>query len=325
VINIAFKKIIFNGEITMMRLIKNLLLSVSVIGVSAIATSSAFAAAITGAKMGGSAINDYYVYDANSTSTFLVVNPTSSDVQRVLGGNASSPTGNIELRASSEKTGFDFTKNTSVNGVLNGENISISSLTSDDWFGAGNSTTIYGANNLANTWFNAAFNNYGISNTLLSSVGTSRGQLFNAFLLGKGFQRFSDPNISYINQNDVTGEISIGLAGHYDATNLLLPMLTSSQQNALKAALGTTKLQASELVKVLYNGQSQYLYNFSATSSGLVNNVGTGADGISHSGNYELKMAGVLPPLAKVPESSPIIGLIVVGGLLVVKRQVKKA
>jgi hypothetical protein len=309
----------------MIRLIKNLLLSVSVIGGSAIATSSAFAAAITGATMGGSAANDYYVYDANSTSTFRLANPTSADVQRVLGGDGSSPTGNIELRASSEQVGFNFTKNTSLNGILNGQNISLSSLTSDDWFGTGKNTTIYGDNNLANTWFNAAFNNYGISNTLLSSVGTNRGQLFTAFLAGGGFQRFSDPNISYVNQNDITGEISIGLAGHYDATNLLLPMLKTTEQNALKFALGTTKLQASELVKVVYNGQSQYLYNFSATSSGLVNNLGTGADGVSHSGNYELKRPGVLPPLAKVPESSPIIGLIVVGGLLVVKSQVKKA
>jgi len=49
---------------------------------------------------------------------------------------------------------------------------------------------------------------------------TSNGtKLFNIFKTNGGFQRFSDPNIPYVNQ-DAIGTISIGLAGHYDASSL---------------------------------------------------------------------------------------------------------
>jgi len=113
--------------------------------------------------------------------------------------------------------------------------------------------------------------------------------LFSTFLLAGGLQRFSDPNISYVNQDNQTGLIKIGLAGHLNAAPLLgLP--------------GT--IQASELVKVNYNGQaSQYLYSYKATNSGLTSKDGTN----SHTGNYEVSLQGELPP-KPVPEPAMAIG-----------------
>ena len=55
----------------------------------------------------GTAATDYLLYDSNNTHTFL--NPNAS-LQTILGGTAANPTGNVELAASSEKAGFDFTK-----------------------------------------------------------------------------------------------------------------------------------------------------------------------------------------------------------------------
>ncbi len=103
------------------------------VGVSAIAATPAQAGSLTNATIGGSNSSDYLVYDADGTNTFLVDN-TQANVQKVLDGNASNPTGNIELAASSEQLGFDFSKNTTLTGQIGGRDITLSSLTSADWF-----------------------------------------------------------------------------------------------------------------------------------------------------------------------------------------------
>jgi hypothetical protein len=150
------------------------------------------------------------------------------------------------------------------------------------------------------------------------------GTAWNKFNSGGGLQRFSDPNISYVNQNDTTGQVSIGLAGHLDATSLLLGTLSSTEQTLLNTLRDPSKagapMQASEIVKVVYDGgPAQYLYNFSATNSGLV-----AADDLkSHTGNYELLLAGIPP--AQVPEPSAMLGLMGLGGFLAAKRKMKNA
>lgn len=281
------------------------------IGVSAIATVPAQAGTLTGASIGGTAASDYLVYDSNATNTFTVAN-TSANVQKALSGNAASPTGNIELAASSEKAGFNFTKNTTLTGTIGGKTLTLSSLTSDDWFGVGKTTTTYGVSNLANTWFSQVLSQNGITSTLLGKFGYTQQALFTGFLASGGFQRFSDPNISYVNQDDASGLISIGLAGHYDAKPLL--GLPSNLSN-----LFTSPLQASELVKYTYDGKTDYLYSFKATKSGLVEKT----DGISHSGNYEVTIKGVAPKA--VPEPSVILGLLGVAGVFATQRKFKKA
>jgi len=111
------------------------------------------------------------------------------------------------------------------------------------------------------------------------------------------------------------------------AINGYLADPTVSQSNktiatGLLGVLGSKPIQASEIVKVFYNGgQSQLLYGFSATPSGLV----AADDGVSHSGNYELSFQGVLPTPAATPEPSAMLGLLGVGGFFAAKRQLKKA
>ncbi|MEA5604589.1 NF038130 family PEP-CTERM protein [Nostoc sp. UHCC 0252] len=282
------------------------------IGVSAIATVPAQAGTLTGASIGGTAANDYLVYDVQGSST-KIVDKTPANVQKVLDGNAANPTGNVELRASSEVAGFDFYKNTTLTGQIGGQSITLSSLTATDWFSTGSGmSTSYGANNFANTWFNQFYDAAGLGTSFIP-----RNQAFNAFLGINGFQRSSDPNISYVNQNDISGEIKIGLAGHYNLKDYYAPLLGNLGK------LLKNEFQASEVVKVTYNGKTDLLYSFSATKSGLSNNLGSGADGLSHSGNYEVTIKGV-PPVA-VPEPSVILGLLGVAGVFTTRRKFKKA
>ncbi|MBE9035545.1 NF038130 family PEP-CTERM protein [aff. Roholtiella sp. LEGE 12411] len=268
------------------------------IGVSAIATVPAQAGTLTGASIGGTAATDYLVYDSNATNTFAIPN-SQTNVQKVLDGSAANPTGNVELAASSEKAGFNFTKNTTLQGQIGGKDITLSSLTLSDW------TSSYKGTTFGQYWFNQALTFNGLS----SVVGTITGQgLFANFVNQGGFQRFSDPNISYVNQNDNTGLISIGLAGHYDAAPLL-----GLSSNPLRP------LQASEIVKYTYNGVTDYLFSFQATRSGLTEL----SDGVSHSGNYQVSIQGV-PPTA-VPEPSVILGMLSVAGVFATQRKLKKA
>lgn len=298
------------------------------IGVSALATVPAQAGTLTGASIGGTAASDYLVYDVQGNSTKLVGN-TSTNVQKVLNGNAGNPTGNVELRASSEKVGFDFTKNTTLTGQIGGKSITLSSLTETDWFSTGSGlSTSYGAQNFANAWFSEFYNAAGLI-TKESAIKSAlklpnstpntfiRQQAFNTFFNIGGFKRSSDPNVSYVNQDDISGEIKIGLAGHFNLKDYYAPLL-GTLGNFLKDGF-----QASEVVKVTYNDKTDFLYSFSATASGLTNSSGLGADGKSHSGNYEVSIKGV-PPTA-VPEPSVILGLLGVAGVFAMQRKFKKA
>lgn len=312
----------------MVKNIKRLIVGASVFAsVSAIASAPASAASLVNATVGGNA--SFLTYTVVNGQT--VVDPTNN-VQAALDGNSSAPGGNVELFSNSEAgslypssavnplsafnnfLGYNEVK--TLDGQLNGKNISLSSLTAVDWLGASNVTSLratlnsgvsanlkvaaiaslYNPSNLATTWFNTTLNKYGVAPDAAK---------FSAFLLAGGLQRFSDPNISYVNQNEQTGSIQIGLAGHFNAAPLL-------------GLTGT--IQASELVKVSYNGQaSQYLYSYSATNSGLVSKDGTN----SHTGNYEVALQGELPP-EPVPEPSVALGLFGLGGMLVARHKSTK-
>lgn len=297
----------------MAALLKKLLIGTSVaVGMSAVGMAPAFAGSLTNATIGGSAANDYLLYGVSGNQTVVIPN-NSANLQSVLTGNAASPTGNVELAASSEKTGFDFSKNTTLTGNIGGLSLSLSSLTFADW-----TADLGGGLTFGRKWFNDALINNGYAK-LVQSGGSYYTNAWNLFSTGgTGFQRFSDPNISYVNQ-DATGKISIGLAGHYDATPLLFKGLDAMSFGYINKMFRdpsklTSPIQASEIVKYAYNGTTGYLYNFSATASGLT----AKDDGISHSGNYEVSLAGVIvppPPAAAVPEPSTMLGLMAVGGL----------
>jgi hypothetical protein len=93
-------------------------------------TAPAMAASIANPTTGGA--DDVLVYGANSTNTFEIAN-TSSNLVTALTGDASSPTGNVELFASSESSGSNFNTSTTLSGTLNGKSIVLSSVTAADW------------------------------------------------------------------------------------------------------------------------------------------------------------------------------------------------
>lgn len=311
-------------------LVKKLLVGATVAaGVTALASAPAKAGTLTGASITGVNGTDYYLYDVKDTNSDGIVDKTyrndAASLSTILTGNSSSPTGNVELFANSETLTnaqyATYSKVTSLSGQIGGKSITLSSLTAADW-----ASTAAGGLTLAQAWFNEALTANGFGSLVNSSNQQKQaayGQAWTKFNSGGGLQRFSDSNISYVNQNDTTGQISIGLAGHYDATSLLFATLTDTQKAQLNAFRDPSKagapIQASELVKVSYNGLTKYLYNFSAKNSGLVEQ----GDGISHTGNYELLLAGIPP--AKVPEPSAMLGLMAVGGFLAAKRKMKNA
>jgi hypothetical protein len=263
--------------------INKFLLTVSVIaGMSAISTSTALAGSLTNPAIGGTSATDYVLYDADANTTF-VVSKTLANLQKVLGGNSSSPTGNVELAASSEKVGFNFSKNTTLSGTIGSKSITLSSLKSSDW-----STVVGGGKTLIDTWLKATLTTNGFGS--IATNNTLYTQIKKKFTDNLGRQRFSDPNISYVNQDDTTGEISIGLAGHLNATDLLVAGMTTLEKLAFFSLRSADKqgqpIQASEIVKVTYNGINSYLYSFTATGSGLHN-----PDSVK--GNYEVKLPGV--------------------------------
>ncbi|BAT51681.1 hypothetical protein NOS3756_06080 [Nostoc sp. NIES-3756] len=310
-------------------------------GVSAIATTPAQAGSLTNVTIGGSAATDYLVYGVQGNNT-ATIDKTFANVQQVLDGNAASPTGNVELRASSEKANFDFTQNTTLSGTIGGKSLTLSSLVLSDW------TSAYKGTTFGQYWFSQVLS---ANNIILTD--SNKTQLFSIFTNYGGFQRFSDPNISYVNQDDTTGKISIGLAGHLNATPLLLqsidgyladpkiPLSFKTLVSPLRNLLASTTIQASEIVKYSYDGGAyEYLFGFKATNSGLTEST----DGVSHSGNYEVAFQGIAPtptptptptpippvqptpqpPVQSTPEPSVVLGLAGVVGFIVTQRKLKK-
>jgi hypothetical protein len=301
-------------------------LSVGVLSLASLGALStpAIAASLTGATIGGSASNDYLIYGVNGSNQTVVIPNTSNpsvdfaNVQSVLTGNATSPTGNVELRASSEQAGFttaEFAKNTSLSGAIGGKKITLSSLTALDW-----ATTDYNGSGktFGRYWFDSVLAQALTINNTPVPVNFGAGinnSLFNAFVTNKGFQRFSDPNISYVNQN-TDGLVSIGLAGHYNALSVLfssntISALPPSVQPVVQAVLSRQNLlaQVSEVVKYSYDDgkQSGYLFSFKATNSGLV----ALNDGRSHTGNYEVTFQGAKP----VPVPAGFVGIALAGAI----------
>lgn len=316
--------------------IKKLLIGVSMVaGMSAIASAPASAFNLSG--------SDVLKFSATDTNNDGLLDTTQVDpnanLNTLLQGTSSSPGGNIELFASSESVTLQqflaSNARTSITGTVAGKDLTVSSLTAADWFGP-SLNIAYSANTFATTWFNAFYDNAGLASSensiktgmylktgdkswLTKTSAQIREVAYNNFLSDqvKGFQRSSDPNISYITTSG--SDLLIGLAGHYDAKAFYAPILGSYGQFIKDG------FQVSEVVKVKYGDTEKLLYSFSASKSGLVNAAGVGADGKSHSGNYEVSLTGVVPPPQKsVPEPSTMLALIGVGGFMASKRKMLK-
>ncbi|MDY7013773.1 MAG: NF038130 family PEP-CTERM protein [Cyanobacteriota bacterium] len=301
-------------------MMKKFLLGAStIIGISALSSVPAFAYTLSG--------NDYLLYESNGTNTGINAN---ADVDHLLNGNSNNPGGNIELFASSESVSLsNFLQSddrTSIEGTVAGKQVVVSSLTAKDWFGT-NLDTSYLADTFATRWFNAFYQESGLETNesliktvlaaqngdlswLNASSDRVRAAVYGTFLSDtvKGFQRTSDPNVSYIATKG--SDLLIGLAGHDD-----LKAYYASQLGPL-AALIKDGFQASEVVKVEYDGVTELLYSFNATESGLVEV----SDNSSHDGNYEVKMSGVVSTQS-VPEPSIMLGLVAVGGAIAASKR----
>ncbi len=316
----------------MNRTIKHLLLSSSLaIGLGAFGSLPAWAASLTGASVSGA----HLTYGVTGNSTAITGN-NAPNWQAALDG-----LGNVELGGmTGSPNTADFNQAITLTGNVDGFEVIISSLTATDWFGAGNTTTAYGNDDLANTWFDAALAAYGITDAgiqaavsglaysqtlaqtgnpilagmaanIAASQAPTTASLFDRFLAGNGFARFSDPNVQSVASNG-SGGLDIVLAGHYDATPQLFSFLNSTELAVVAAIIGGP-VQASELVKVSYRGQSYYSFGFTATQSGVVDPL----DGVSHAGNYLLtaQLPAESDPVA-VPEPATVLGLLTLGGVM---------
>lgn len=260
------------------------------LGLSLSAVAPARSASIGSVTASGD--NNFYRVDGGST---ILDNSYSGSLDSLLAGDASNPGGNIELGANTETQGLG--SQGKLSGFLNGQGITLSSLTAADWESDvdGNGRT------LGEDWMGDLLRTHAPQTQVDEEEGFNliRAILSLFFDMG-GRERFSDPNVSYVRQDD--DQVKIGLAGHYDAQ----PLLQSVGVN-----LPISPVQVSEIVKVNYGGETSYHYGLSATLSGVVNDQGVGADSTSHNGNYEVSLDAVQP----VPEPSLMVGTLAALGL----------
>ena len=257
-----------------------------------------------------------------------------------VGGNTA-PQGNVELFANSELppyspagggvagsavlpgSPFQTVPRTTFSGLLNTFPITLGSLNGDDWFASPGPYDISysrASTTLAQRWFNDLLDFYNfdtiMANALVSApiIEFARIGLFQAFRdQANGFQRFSDPNVPYVNLETTTGLVSVGLAGTTADLNALIefyvglaPILTDDQKASIIAQLQQVDIQASELVRtVLDGGAPQYLYGFVSAPVGLTTTDPTE----SYNANFDLSLQ-----LPGVPE--PASALLALGALL---------
>ncbi len=243
------------------------------------------------------------------------------------------PQGNVELFASSETGAFASTlsggafathSSVSISGSLQSVPISFRSLNGNDWFTTSLSTydTSYAgpSNNdtLARKWFNDFVTTYNVEGVLLgalvapATIDSERTNIYNALLGTGGFQRISDPNISYAIQDDVTEVVSVGLAGTQSflksqilAYVALTPSLTPTQKGIITAAITPMDIDASELVMINYNGVESPYYSFVAQSVGLATNDSTE----SYDQNFNITFTGIPEPASLSVLAMGAIGL----------------
>jgi hypothetical protein len=302
-------------------------------------TAPAMAANLTGATVTG---GQYKVYQENPDNGGLLFEVTASDANALEAlqepdGTLASPGGNVELFSDSETNAytslgaFQTASRTTLTTVFdNGTEIAFTSLNGEDFFGSTPDYN-YGASNLANEWFDAAFSANlaanGINEGLLFAISgglggpSSRAGFFNAFLGAGGFQRAADANISFVNLDD-DGNVSYGLAGHVD----LLFYAAGTPLAGLLTAFGDVQVQASELVKVAINGEPAseaigaddgVMYSFAATDSDVV----SADDNTSFSATYDPGTITVPGDSEDVPEPASVLGLVALGGLAVASKR----
>lgn len=185
------------------------------------------------------------------------LSPTLAEAQAVLDG-----IGNVELNKYGAAPATTMTGTFGVGGAT----ITLSSLVKADWTANGNELAMDYIQDAWLSLFSAPLTN--------AQLATGAAQLIGLNL----WKSLSDPNVSYVNNDG--GVVHIGLDGLLDATTFLDGLAFGITGNHLPTGVVA---QASEVVKVTYNGETDYLYGFHATPTGY-----TAADGQSFGGNYEV-------------------------------------
>jgi hypothetical protein len=237
-------------------------------------------------------------------------------------------------------------------GKLGKNTIKVESVTKADWANG----------KLANSWLTGFRNTYGsLMSSIPTTPGSNMLKDFNnnySAIIGhlntNGFNTAGDPNIGDVTYDETTGKLQVDLVGHLDIAGKYVDTRQKVKQgnnmvnnsNYLKtspdfarnstgnqifdamlfnlaktAFLTNTKFQMSEIAKITFNGETDYAFNFVATDSGAIagdRNLTT--DTTSHTGIYSWnKTVGV----QDVPEPSALVGLMVLGGMVTIKRQQK--
>ena len=229
-----------------------------------------------------------------------------------LQGTASSAGSNLELGRSLDNytdmsaTGAFANAATTILTTTHstGDTVTVRGLNGADWFttGAGLYDTSYGADNLANQYFNDLYTaGYNAANLFgkLAITQMDATSLYEQFRDAGGFAQVSDPNISYVTVEN--GQATVGLAGFVDTTPRLA-QLTGYTEDTLNGLL-TNGFQSSEVAMI--NGEA--VYSFSGVSSGTV--LDDGVD--SYAATYEV----ALP----IPEPSSAL-LALLGTLTLLRR-----
>ncbi|MEB3174954.1 MAG: NF038130 family PEP-CTERM protein [Cyanobacteriota bacterium] len=193
--------------------------------------------------IGGTSPTDFILRCTSSNVGVIPVGnvvpcPGGVTLDNVLQGGPGAPGGNVELH-SVISPNFDFNEFTTLEGTLNNKSFYARSLTAKDWFDNNNAFTRKFLNDaLQVNGFNPVFFQPANFDTLV-----------NTFIERGGPQRFSDPNITYVLADDQTGDLTLGLAGTLNASNLLKQLFAGVVDPALIPDI----VQVSEAVYVEYN------------------------------------------------------------------------
>jgi len=203
----------------------------------------------------------YKVFEVTTTPGLLV--PVTSDLANVKDILINNMQGNVQLGTPSAP-GVLTTMEVTFNG---GAVATLSNLLLADWTNNSNA--------LVHSYITAAGNSVGITLTAPQLLAATNYFLTHQVAPGINvWQLVSDPSIATINL--VNGQIIVGQDGILHPYNYLNTLFAGS------GAIAPPNAQASEAVKVTINGNSQYVYSFSATPTGYAT-----ADG-SYNGRYQV-------------------------------------
>lgn len=288
----------------MVRTLKHLLVGASMcVGLSTIANAPAHATTLT---LDSNSIqfnsSNYQTYTGGSNGNF-VANNLSAARAALTDSNATS---NVELWY----TGENPTANAGFSGTIGGHQVSVSSVTKSDW-------SVFG-----NAWLNGLLAANSEINTIWGGLSSNTQAGIRYGITNYGLPAAGDPNVGGLTLDTQTNKLSLDLIGHLD----LKPRILAGQYSFgntvvdlfLKQAASKIQggIQASEVAKVMIDGQTHYAYSFKAAATGVATSDGTE----SYTGRYTWNET--VPGGAEaVPEPSTMLGMAVAGGLFAAKRR----